>query len=220
MTTENSDFINSNLGLARSCAARYIGKGMEYDELYQTACVGLIKAAKGFDEARGVKFSTYAVPVILGELRQSFRREGSIKVSRGLKELSMRAAAENERFIANNGRSPKLEELSGLLGGVKPEELALAMCSAQRPVSLLSDEDGTERYSEPSAVPFDERLTELVALREAVAKLSDEDRRLLHERYRREKTQSLAGKTLGMSQVQVSRRETKILAALRRELQR
>ncbi len=213
---DRSEIISRNLGLARSCVNRYVGKGIEYDDLYQTACMGLIKAVDSFDASRGVCFSTYAVPVILGELRQLFRREGTVKVSRGLKELGIKAAVQTERFYAEHGRTPAVSELAQLLG-TAPEELTLAMCASQRPVSLTAQsEEDEERQIDVAVEPFDDRVIEIAALRSAVSKLSEEDRRLLHERYRNSRTQTVTARMLGMTQVQVSRRESRIIKELRR----
>ena len=213
---DRSGRISSNLGLARSCVKRYVGKGIEYDDLYQTACVGLVKAVDSFDESRGVCFSTYAVPVILGELRQLFRREGTVKVSRGLKELGMKAAAKTEQFFADHGRNPSVSELAQLLD-TAPEELTLAVCASQRPVSLTAQsEEDEERQIDVAVEPFDDRVIEIAALRSAISSLSEEDRRLLHERYRNSRTQTVTAQMLGMTQVQVSRRESRIIKELRR----
>ena len=213
---DRAERISSNLGLAHSCVKRYVGKGIEYDDLYQTACVGLVKAVDGFDESRGVCFSTYAVPVILGEIRQLFRKEGTVKVSRGLKELGMRAAAENERYTAIHGYAPSVSQLADALG-TSTEELTLAMGAAQRPVSLTAQsEEDEERQIDVATEPFDDRVIELAALRQAIGCLSEEDRRLLHERYRNSRTQTVTAKLLGMTQVQVSRRESRIIKELRR----
>lgn len=216
---DRDELIRDNIGLARSCTSRYTGRGIEYDDLFQTACLGLIKAVDAFDEARGVRFSTYAVPVILGEIRQLFRKEGTVKVSRGLKELGMKAAAANERFLAENGRAPSVGELALQLG-VAAEELTLAMCAAKRPVSLTAEQDGEDdgRQLDVIEEPFDEKVVELAALRSVLCKLSEEDRRLLHERYARHRTQSVTAGLLGMTQVQVSRRESKIIRELKRLL--
>lgn len=213
---DRSERISSNLGLARSCVNRYLGKGIEYDDLYQTACVGLVKAVDSFDESRGVCFSTYAVPVILGEIRQLFRREGTVKVSRGLKELAMKASAENERFMAAHDRLPTMSELAERLS-VSAEELTLAVCAAQRPVSLTAQsEEDEERQIDIATEPFDDKVIELTALRQAVRQLSAEDRRLIHERYLNSRTQTVTAGLMGMTQVQVSRRESKIIKELRR----
>ena len=100
---DRSSFVEQNLGLVHHCAKRFLGRGIEYDDLYSAGCVGLVKAVDGFDETRGVKFSTYAVPLILGEMRRLFRDGGSIKVSRSLKELSLRATRCRERFLLDHG---------------------------------------------------------------------------------------------------------------------
>ncbi|HCA28686.1 MAG TPA: flagellar biosynthesis protein FliA, partial [Ruminococcaceae bacterium] len=114
--SKREDVICNNIGLVHSCARRFIGRGIEYDDPFQAGCMGLVKAADGFDEERGLKFSTYAVPVILGEIRRLFRDGGAVKVSRSLKELSMRAARERENFISNEGREPTVSEMADLLG--------------------------------------------------------------------------------------------------------
>lgn len=216
MKTDRQERVSANIGLARSCVSRYLGKGIEYDDLFQTACVGLVKAVDSFDESRGVCFSTYAVPVILGEIRQLFRREGTVKVSRGLKELGMKAAAENERFFAIHGRSPTMSELAQILN-TPAEEVTLAVCAAQRPVSLtVHSEEDEERQLDLATEPFDERVVELAALREAIGQLNKQDRRLLRERYINSRTQTATAQMLGMTQVQVSRRESKIIKELRR----
>lgn len=216
MKSDRDQRINSNIGLARSCVNRYVGKGIEYDDLYQTACVGLVKAVDSFDESRGVCFSTYAVPVILGEIRQLFRKEGTVKVSRGLKELGMKATAESERFTAIHGRAPSISELAEKLNAA-PEEVTLAVCAAQRPMSLTAhSEDDEERQIDVATEPFDDRIVELAALRTAIGCLSEQDRKLLYERYRNSRTQTVTAKMLGMTQVQVSRRESKIIKELRR----
>ncbi len=213
---DRNERISSNLGLARSCVNRYTGKGIEYDDLYQTACIGLVKAVDSFDDSRGVCFSTYAVPVILGEIRQLFRREGTVKVSRGLKELAMKASAENERFMAVHDRQPSMSELAEWMN-VSAEELTLAVCASQRPVSLTAQsEEDEERQIDIATEPFDEKVIELTALREAVKRLSNEDRRLIRERYMNRRTQTVTAGLMGMTQVQVSRRESRIIKELRR----
>jgi len=213
---DRNERISNNLGLARSCVNRYLGKGIEYDDLYQTACIGLVKAVDSFDESRGVCFSTYAVPVILGEIRQLFRREGTVKVSRGLKELAMKASVENERFMAMHDRQPSVSELAERME-VSAEELTLAVCAAQRPVSLTAQsEEDEERQIDIATEPFDDKVIELTALREAVKKLSSDDRRLIRERYMNRHTQTVTAGLMGMTQVQVSRRESKIIKELRR----
>ncbi|MDD3833667.1 MAG: sigma-70 family RNA polymerase sigma factor, partial [Oscillospiraceae bacterium] len=133
--TKREDVICSNIGLVHSCARRFIGRGIEYDDLFQSGCMGLVKAADGFDEERGLRFSTYAVPVILGEIRRLFRDGGAIKVSRSLKELSMKASRERESFTNVKGREPTISEMADLLG-VEIEQAAEALGAAAPPLSL------------------------------------------------------------------------------------
>ena len=113
---ERDAFVAANLGLVHSLAHRMSGRGMEYEELYSAGCLGLVKAVEGFDESRGLKFSTYAVPVILGEMKRLFRDGGTVKVSRSLKEFSLKVARERDRLGTELGREPALSELAAALG--------------------------------------------------------------------------------------------------------
>lgn len=210
--------VTDNLRLVHLCANRFRNRGVEYEELYSAGCIGIVKAANAFDGERGVKFSTYAVPVILGEIKRIFRDGGTVKVSRSLKELSMKASREKNNFIQINGREPSVSELSEIMGE-PPENIALALAAAQPCLSLTvsGDDDNTEQRDIPD--PFREAdIYEGIALRQAMDRLSSEDRRLIFLRYFRSMTQSKAAERLGMTQVQVSRREKKILERLRQEL--
>ena len=137
---ERDQKISENLGLVHACAKRFKSRGIEYEDLYQAGCLGLVKAVDGFDEERGVRFSTYAVPVILGEMRRLFRDGGAIKVGRTLKELSLKASRYTAEFSAREGRPPTLGELAEALG-VETAEAAQAVNAGQRPVSLTVDEE-------------------------------------------------------------------------------
>lgn len=210
--------VTENMGLVHLCANRFRNRGAEYEELYSAGCMGLVKAAGSFDESRGVKFSTYAVPVILGEIKRVFRDGGTVKVSRSLKELSLRTVREKNDFIARHGREPLISELAESLG-VPDEDIAEALAAAQPCISLTrsSDEDEGAEQDIPSA--FREAdIYESIALKQAMSRLSAEDRKLIFLRYFRSLTQSKAAGILGMTQVQVSRKERKILSELRREL--
>ena len=110
--TDKNDFINKNLGLVHSCCSKFKGRGIEYEDMFQAGCIGLIKATKGFDETRGLMFSTYAVPVILGEIKRMFRDGGTVKVGRTLKELSLKVVRENERLSKTLGREPTVSEIA------------------------------------------------------------------------------------------------------------
>ncbi|MGN0537305.1 MAG: sigma-70 family RNA polymerase sigma factor [Acutalibacteraceae bacterium] len=209
--------VNDNLGLVHACAKRFRGKGIEYDDLFQAGCLGLVKAIDHFDESRGLCFSTYAVPVILGEIKRLFRDGGAVKVSRSLKELSLKAARESSRFTAENGREPTITELSEILQAEK-ETVVQALESAQTPMSLtVSDENGDTQIDIPTEAP-DEKLTEIISLKNEVEKLPEKDRQIILMRFFQNKTQTQTAVALSMTQVQISRREKKILEYLRSRL--
>ena len=141
--TDRDAVIQQNMGLVHACAHRFKGRGIEYEDLFQAGCMGLVKATDAFDYDRGVRFSTYAVPVILGEMRRLFRDGGTVKVSRSLKELSMKATREREAFLTRVGREPSVGELADLLG-VSSEEAAEAMGASLPPLSLTRSADEDE----------------------------------------------------------------------------
>ena len=137
--TRRSAFIEQNLGLVHSCAGRFRGRGIEYDDLYSAGCMGLVKAYDGFDESRGVCFSTYAVPVILGEIKKLFRDGGTVKVSRSIKELGLKVTAERERLMKLTGAEPTVAQLAQNLGAT-PEQVAVSIQAAT--AGYLSDPGG------------------------------------------------------------------------------
>ena len=212
---DTESVIKDNLGLVHSCAKRFKGRGIEYDDLYQAGCVGLVKAAENFDPTLGYRFSTYAVPVILGEIRRLFRDGGSVKISRTLKELSLKVSRAAESFSGSAGREPTVSELSELVG-ISPEQTAEALNALQRPVSLTMTEDDSQ--TDIPTDPPDERITEQLALRAELERLPEADRTLIQLRYFRNLTQTKTAALLGMTQVQVSRREKKLLLMLRQRL--
>ncbi|MCL2035997.1 MAG: sigma-70 family RNA polymerase sigma factor [Oscillospiraceae bacterium] len=219
--TQDARFIESNLGLVHSLANRFRGRGVEYEELYSAGCVGLVKAARNFDVERGLMFSTYAVPVILGEIKRLFRDGGAVKVSRGLKELSLKAARIQERLI-KEGKEPRLSDIGEILG-ISVAEVSEALSAGLPPVSLTvgSFGDGDDEDSVEFDVPIESpqnKLVEMLALKQSLTSLAPDDRQLIVLRYWGEKTQGEVGEILGMSQVQVSRRERKILDSLRKML--
>jgi RNA polymerase sporulation-specific sigma factor len=205
-----------NLGLVHLCANRFRGRGIEYEELYSAGCIGLLKAVKVFDAERGVKFSTYAVPVILGEIKRLFRDGGAIRVSRSLKELSMRLQKICEDFRQREMREPTITELAEL-SGEDEGKVSEALCVSQPLVSLTASDDDEGQTDIPTEAP-DEAIVDLLALRQIMSALEPRDRALLELRYFRNLTQSNTAKALGMTQVQVSRREKKLLAEMREEL--
>lgn len=216
--SKREDVICGNIGLVHSCARRFTGRGVEYDDLFQAGCMGLVKAADGFEEERGLRFSTYAVPVILGEIRRLFRDGGAVKVSRSLKELSMKASRERESFLQSEGREPSVGEMADLLG-VDVETAAEAIGASLPPLSLTrsGDEDDGDQIDVPVEAP-DDLLTDKLALRQVLGELEPADRALIVLRYLKSHTQQATAEKLGMTQVQVSRRERAILAKMREKL--
>ncbi len=215
---KDNSLAEENLGLVHLCANRFRGKGIEYDDLYGAGCVGLVKAAAAFDRDRGVKFSTYAVPVILGEIKRLFRDGGSVKVSRSVRELGMRISRSREQFALLHGREPTVSELAELTDS-SPEDVAEAIAVNLPVVSLTGDpengNDGQIDIAEPSP---DAELVDILSLRQALGTLDETDRRLIYCRYFKDMTQTRTAEVLGMSQVQVSRREKKLLMILRGNL--
>jgi len=192
------------------------GRGIEYDDIFQAGCIGLLKAVDGFDETRGAAFSTYAVPVVLGEMRRLFRDGGAIKISRSLKELSMKATRERERFMAEHSREPTVSELAEILE-TEPAQMAEALAAANPVLSLTASTDESEQIDVP--VTFnDEDLLGSISLTEVIGTLDENDRKIVFLRYFKEKTQTQTAQILGMTQVQISRREKKILLILRQKL--
>ena len=210
-------FIAANLGLVHSCAKRFRGRGLEYDDLYQAGCDGLIKAYDAFDRTRGVQFSTYAVPVILGEIRRLFRDGGAIKVGRTLKERSVRVMRESEAFRREMQREPTVSELAARMQ-LDPTEVAEALNAAVPPVSLtVGDEDGESQLDIP-VDSHEERVAELLTLRQVIGELAPRDRSLVILRFFQNRTQTQTAAQLGMTQVQVSRREKVILREMRQKM--
>ena len=209
--------ITENMGLVHTCAHRFTGKGIEYEDLFQAGCMGLVKAFDAFDRERGVRFSTYAVPVILGEIRRLFRDGGTVKVSRTLKELSIRTAREREKFALKEGREPTIKELAEQLG-VSEEDVTEAVCAAAPVISLTADEDNGGGQADVPVDSPEEQIAERLSVIQAVSSLEERDRAIVRLRYYENKTQTQTAAALGMTQVQVSRREKKILGLLRQEL--
>ena len=205
--------VENNLGLVHHCANRFKGRGIEYDDLYQAGCMGLLKAARGFDENRGVMFSTYAVPVILGEIKRLFREGGTVKVSRSLKDLSLKLNRANDAYIKEHGVEPSLSELA-LFCECTQAQAAQALAVSKPPVYIYEENDSGCIFEIPVDSPENE-IADSLALRQLFKELDDIDKKMLYLRYFKNFTQSKTAKILNMSQVQVSRREKKLLASLR-----
>ena len=217
ITEDRSAIVERNLGLVHSCAHRFRGRGIEYDDLFQAGCMGLVKATDAFDESRGVMFSTYAVPVILGEIRRLFRDGGTVKVSRSIKELGVKAARVREQLSTTLGRDAAISEVAEAMGK-EPGEIAQALAATTPPVSLTAgEEEGGGQLDLPVDSP-EELLSDILALKQAMERMEDRDRRLIILRYYQNQTQTQTAQELGMTQVQVSRREKKLMQYFRQEL--
>lgn len=210
--------VEENLGLVRLCAGRFRGRGIEYEELYSAGCMGLVKAVRAFDRDRGVRFSTYAVPVILGEIRRLFRDGGAVKVSRSLKERAMKISKEVQSLENRLGREATIAEICAATG-FSQEEVAEALCVMQPVVSLSRETEDGERETEIPVEAPDVKITDSIALSQALAELDARDKRLIYLRFFANLTQQQTADRLDMTQVQVSRREKKILLFLREKMQ-
>ena len=209
--------IEANSGLIWSVARRFFGRGAEPDDLYQLGCIGFLKAVAGFDEGYGTQFSTYAVPKISGEIRRFLRDDGSVKVSRSLKERAQLIAAARRALEQRLGRDVRLSELAAETG-LSAEEIAEAE-AAVSPAESLQRESGEGFSLELRLAAEDEteRLLERAALREAIERLPERERAVIALRYYRDLTQSAAARLLGVSQVQVSRIERRAIEHLQQE---
>ena len=207
---EREERIAANLNLVHALAGRFKGRGIEYEDLFQAGCIGLIKSVDGFDESRGFAFSTYAVPVILGEIKGLFRSGGAIKLSRSMKEKGVLALKEREQLTASLGREPTVGELAAVLGMSTAE--TAEVLAANLPVMSLTAQNG-EEFHVP--VSQEEAIDESIALKQAIASLTPEQQQIVHYRYFKEFTQSQTAALLGISQVQVSRKEKKLLTQLK-----
>ncbi len=208
--------VEKNIGLVHACANRFKGRGVEYDDLFQAGCVGLIKAADNFDETRGFSFSTYAVPVILGEIKRIFRDGGTVKIGRAIKEKSRLVMKKKEETALLLGREPTVSELSEILG-TDVTETAMLLNASMPAVSLTSGDDGENQLDIPVESPEDE-ISDFLGLRQVIFSLDERDKSIIELRYYKGLTQQKTADLLGMTQVQVSRREKKILGFIRKKL--
>ena len=206
------EFFEKNLGLVKSIAVRFTGRGTDYEDLCQIGSIGLLKAIERFDTGSGFSFSTYAVPLIMGEIKRFLRDDGMIKLSRSLKELGSKAYAVREK-LEKSGAEASVSEIARCLG-VEMSELLPALDAVREVVSLnTSDEDGREKI-DCLVQPISD-LDKKIFIKELLDELSERDRSLVIMRYFNGKTQTEAAKILGISQVQVSRCEKGILKKLR-----
>ncbi len=220
LTDDTQRLILENFGLVHSAARRFRGRGAEYDDLCQIGAIGLIKAAKRFDKSRGLCFSTYAVPLIMGEIRRFLRDDGIIKVSRKLKENAVHAGICAGKLREKLGREPTLSELSKE-SGIPPEELTASLDASRPPQSIYEETAEDMPMLDKIAINTDdeEMLARRISLFEAIKKESGEARLLIYYRFFRDKTQSETARIIGRNQVYVSRLEKKIMARLREEME-
>lgn len=212
------EMLNANAGLIWSIARRYFGRGVDPDDLYQLGCMGFIKAVQGFDLSYGTQFSTYAVPKISGEIRRFLRDDGSVKVSRGIKESAYSVRNARNALEQKLGREPTLSELSAETG-ITIEDIAVAETATGMPESLQREgEDGFTLEHVLGDWCQEEKLIERVALREAISKLPKNEQMVIVLRYYRGMTQESAARVLKVSQVQISRLERRAMEQLRTHL--
>ena len=215
--------IEANLPLVTSISKKFTNRGYEYEDIYQIGCMGLVKAIKNFDEKYNVKFSTYAVPMIIGEIKRFLRDDGMIKVSRNVKSLAKKLHFDKEALTKELNREPTVEELAQF-SGMDKEEILFALessASMQYLYEVIHQDDGSpvlliDKLSE-NAIE-DKNITEKLALKEALRNLDTKSRQIIVLRYFKDKTQIQVAKMLGISQVQVSKIEKKVLQEMRKQL--
>lgn len=211
-----------NSGLVWSIVHRFLDRGVEKDDLFQIGCVGLIKAIDRFDDTYNVQFSTYAVPMIMGEIRKFLRDDGPVKVSRSIKELAVRAYGARARLEGELGRSPTVSELAGALG-VELDKLLIALESCAAPESLYESTgpDGDQLVIDTiqSVASKEDDIVSSLVLRRAIESLDKREQSIIIMRYFRHKTQMQVADMLSISQVQVSRIEKKLLKKLKEQME-
>ena len=212
--------ITENSALVWSVARRFMGRGVEMDDLYQLGCLGFLKAVSGFDTEFGTQFSTYAVPKIAGEIRRFLRDDGAVKVSRGLKEQSATIKIVRSRLTSALGREPTIQEIANQTG-FSPEDIALAE-TATAATESIQRETGEEGFSLENILTdteSEEKMVEKIALRQAIDALPEREKLVIQLRYFHGLTQQRVAKVMDVSQVQVSRIEKKAIALLRELMQ-
>ena len=213
---------SSNTPLIKSIIRRFVNKGVEYDDLYQIACIGFLKAINNFDESFGVKFSTYTVPMIIGEIKRYMRDNGAIKVSRTLKMLANKINRYVDEYRTKNNDPPSVDNIAKEFG-ISQDEVVVAMDSARMPLSINEkideDDEGSELINK-IADNEEEKLLEKIHVSNIIDKLSNREKKIVIMRYFRDRTQTEIAESLGVSQVQVSRLENKIIEKLRYEYDR
>ena len=216
------DLIKGNLRLVLSVIQRFTNRGENLDDLFQVGCIVLIKAIDHFDMNQGVRFSTYGVPMIIGEIRRYLRDNNSIRVSRSLRDTAYKAMQVKEHMTAQNSREPTVDEIAKELG-IPREEVVIALESVVEPISLYEpvfSDDGDTLYvmDQVGDKNDDNNWLDELALKEAIRGLNDREKRILSMRYFRGKTQMEVASEIGISQAQVSRLEKAALDKIKKEL--
>lgn len=214
--------IEHNVSLVKCIVKRYLGKGVDYDDLFQIACMGFLKAIAGFDEKFGVRFSTYAVPMIAGEIKRFMRDDGSVKVSRAIKQTAKEINLFIEEYTTEKGKPPAVKEIAERFS-LDESETVFIMGSSKMPLSLYGGgemKDGKERELIETLASTDdqEEMLDRMLLRGAIEQLPDREKKIIVLRYFRDMTQSEVAEKIGVSQVQVSRIESKIIKEFRQKL--
>ncbi len=215
--------VEENIGLVHSIVRRFMGRGYETEDLFQIGCIGLVKAIQKFDMSFNVKFSTYAVPMIMGEIKRFIRDDGMIKVSRSIKELGIKALSLRESIIKETNIEPTINELSKKLGA-SPEEVAVALDAGIRPESINAssgeNDDKTLGERLESGDDCEGTVVNKVLIQELLKMFNEREQKIIILRYFKQKTQGDIAKVMGISQVQVSRIEKKVLTAMRNALEK
>lgn len=212
-----TQLVSENTGLVRSIALRFTGRGVDYDDLCQIGHIGMIKAIRNFDISRGCAFSTYAVPLIIGEIKRFLRDDGEIKVSRELKRKAAIIMAAREKYISQNGFEPAVSALAAMCG-LSEEETVESLNAASATVSLYEQIGDEYTLEDKLGVDLMPDINERIALKQAILRLPEAERKIIILRYFKNMTQSEAGRVLGMTQVTVSRKEQKALLILKSAL--
>ena len=205
-------FINGNLRLVLSVIRRFFNKGENADDLFQIGCIGLIKAIDNFEIEQNVQFSTYAVPMILGEVKRYLRDNNSIRVSRSIRELSYKIAMEKDKYIKENNKEPTVEELAQILG-VSKEDIIMSIDAIQVPVSLQEPVNGSNVDNINNSDNF---WAETITIIEAMKKLSEKEKMIINKRFFEGRTQIEVADEIGISQAQVSRLEKNAISHIKR----
>ena len=214
--------LSNNVSLLKSIVRRYLGKGVEFDDLFQLASMGLLKAVYGFDESFGVRFSTYAVPMIAGEIKRFMRDDGSVKVSRAMKSTAKSMNKFVEEYSSEHGAPPSVKEIAQKFG-MEESEAVFVLGSSRMPVSIYEQSEYKDEKAQSLAdrlpsVDDQDEMIEHMQLKAAIDSLPEREKKIIMLRYFRDMTQSEVAEIVGVSQVQISRIESKVMTDMKRML--